>query len=133
MLMTQGALIDLLARHQPDTAAVETAAEQTSYKQLLDLTRAIREQVMRNPAGAGPVVVADDPGAGACAAIAAAQALGRAYVPLSASHPAARIQQILAAAEPAVIVQSDWTANRLADVLPGHYPLLTISRELGSL
>lgn len=128
-----GALIDMLARHQPDDTAVETGEGQTSYKQLLDLSRAIREQITRSPVGPGPVVVADDPGAGACATIAAAQALGRAYIPLSASHPATRIQQILAAAEPAVIVQSDWTANRLADVLPGRYPLLTISPRPGSL
>src|SRR5215469_10156799 len=123
----------MLARHQPDDTAVETAERRTSYRQLLDLARALREQITRSPVGSGPVVVADDPGAGACATIAAAQALGRAYIPVSASHPATRIQQILAAAEPALIVQSDWTANRLADVLPGRYPLLTISRQLGNL
>jgi D-alanine--poly(phosphoribitol) ligase subunit 1 len=128
-----GALIEVLARHQSDDTAVETGERQTSYRQLLDLTRAIREQIARSRVGSGPVVVADDPGAGACATIAAAQALGRAYIPLSASHPAARIQQILAAAEPAVIVQSDSTANRLADVLPDRYPLLTISRQIGNL
>jgi D-alanine--poly(phosphoribitol) ligase subunit 1 len=127
------ALIDMLTRHQPDDTAVETRERQTSYKQLLDLTRAIREKIERSAVGSGPVVVADDPGAGTCATIATAQALGRAYVPLSASHPATRIQQILAAVEPAVIVQSEGTANRLADVLPGHYPLLTISRQLGNL
>ena len=131
--MMSGALIDMFARHQPDDTAVETGEQQTSYEQLLNLTRAIREQIERSSVGPGPVVVADDPGAGACATIAAAQALGRAYVPLSASHPAARIQQILAAVEPALIVQSDWTANHLADVLPDHYPLLTISRQLSNL
>jgi D-alanine--poly(phosphoribitol) ligase subunit 1 len=128
-----GTLIDMLARHQPDGTAVETEEQQASYKQLLDLACAIREQITRSPVGSGPVVVADDPGAGACATIAAAQALGRPYIPLSASHPAARIQQILTAVEPALIVQSDWTANRLADVLPARYPLLTISRQLGNL
>jgi D-alanine--poly(phosphoribitol) ligase subunit 1 len=128
-----GALIDVLASQQPNNTAVETGERQTSYKQLFDLTRAIREMIERSPVGSGPVVVADDPGAGACATIAAAQALGRAYVPLSVSHPATRIQQILAAVEPALIVQSDWTANRLADVLPGRYPLLTISQRLGNL
>ncbi len=128
-----GALIDMLVRHQPDDTAVETGEQQTSYKQLMDLTRAIREQITRNPIGSGPVVVADDPGAGACATIAAAQALGRAYIPLSASHPATRIEQILAATEPAVIVQSDRTANRLAGVLPDRYPVLTISRQLSNL
>ena len=133
MLVTWGALIDSLARHQPDDTAVETGDQQTSYKQLLDLTRAIREQITRSPVGSGPIVVADDPGASACATIAAAQALGRAYVPLSASHPATRIQQILAAVEPALIVQSDRTATRMADALSGGYPLLRISRELGNL
>jgi len=133
MLVTRGALIDLLARHRPDDTAVETGGQQTFYKQLLDLTRAIREQITRSPAGPGPVVVADDPGAGACAAIAAAQSLGRAYIPLSANHPATRIQQILAAVEPALIVQSDQTAARMADALSGRYPLLTISRQLGNL
>ena len=133
MLVTRGALIDLLARHRPDDTAVETGEQQTFYKQLLDLTRAIREQITRSPAGPGPVVVADDPGAGACAAIAAAQSLGRAYIPLSANHPATRIQQILAAVEPALIVQSDQTAARMADALSGSYPLLTISRQLGNL
>ena len=128
-----GALIDMLVRHQPDDTAVETGEQQTSYKQLIDLTCAIREQITRNPIGSGPVVVADDPGAGACATIAAAQALGRAYIPLSASHPATRIEQILAATEPAVIVQSDRTANRLAGVLPDRYPVLTISRQLSNL
>jgi len=132
-LVTSGALIDVLAQHQPGDTAVETGEQRTSYKQLLDLARAIREQITRSPVGPGPVVVADDPGAGACATIAATQALGRAYVPLSASHPAARIQQILAAAEPALIVQSDRTATRLADVLPDRYPLLTISRQMGNL
>src|SRR5215470_12706915 len=127
-----GSLIDSLARHQPDATAVETG-EQTSYRQLLDLTRAIREQITQSPVGPGPIVIADDPGAVACATIAAAQALGRAYVPLSASHPATRIQQILAATEPAVIVQSDRTADRLAGVLPGRYPVLTISRQLSNL
>ncbi len=133
MLVTWGALTDVLAGHRPDDTAVETGEQQTSYKQLLDLTCAIREQIARSPVGSGPIVVADDPGAGACATIAAAQALGRAYVPLSASHPATRIQQILAAVEPALIVQSDRTATRMADVLSGGYPLLTISRELGNL
>ena len=133
MLVTWGALIDSLARHQPDDTAVETGEQQTSYRQLLDLTCAIREQITRSPVGPGPIVIADDPGAGACATIAAAQALGRAYVPLSASHPATRIQQILAAVEPAVIVQSDRTAARMADALSGRYPLLTISRQLGNL
>jgi D-alanine--poly(phosphoribitol) ligase subunit 1 len=128
-----GALIDMLARHQPDDTAVESGERQTSYKQLLDLARAIQEQITQSPVGSGPVVIADDPGAAACATIAAAQALGRAYVPLSSSHPATRIQQILAAVEPALIVQSDGTAARMADVLPGHYPLLTISRQLGNL
>jgi amino acid adenylation domain-containing protein len=128
-----GTLIDMLARHKPDDTAVEAEEQQTSYKQLLDLTRAIREQIGRSPVGPGPVVVADDPGTGACATIAAAQALGRAYIPLSAGHPATRIQHILAATEPALIVQSDRTANRLADVLSGRYPVLTISRQLSSV
>lgn len=131
--MMSDSLIDVLAHHQPEDTAVETGERQTSYKQLLSLTRAIREQIERSPWGSGPIVVADGPGAGACATIAAAQALGRAYVPLSASHPAPRIRQILSAVEPAVIVQSDWTANRLADVLPDHYPLLTISGQLSNL
>jgi len=133
MLVTRGALIDLLALRRPDDTAVETGEQRTSYKQLLDLTHAIREQITRSPAGPGPIVIADDPGAGACATIAAAQALGRAYVPLSASHPATRIQQILAAVEPALIVQSDRTATRMAEVLSGRYPLLTISRQLDNL
>src|SRR6185437_17002542 len=115
--MTPSTLTDVLARHRPDDTAVETGEQRTSYKQLLDLTRAIREQIMRSPAGAGPIVIADDPGAGPCATIAAAQSLGRAYVPLSASHPAKRIQQILAAVKPALIVQSDRTATRMADAL----------------
>lgn len=127
------ALIDLLARHRPNEPAVETGGQRTSYRQLLNLTRAIREQIEQSPAIAGPIVIADDPGAGACAAIAAAQALGRAYVPLSASHPAARIRQILAAVEPALIVQSDRTAARMADALSGRFPLLTISRHLDNL
>ena len=104
-----------------------------SYKQLLDLTRAIQEQITRSSAGVGPIVIADDPGAGACAIIAAAEALGRAYVPLSASHPATRIQQIIAAVEPALIIQSDRTATPMAEALSGRYPLLTISRELDNL
>jgi D-alanine--poly(phosphoribitol) ligase subunit 1 len=133
MHMTSGALIDMLARHRPGDTAVETAERRTSYQQLLGLALAIREQITRSPIGPGPVVIADDPGAGACAAIAAAQALGRAYVPLSASHPASRIQQVLTAAEPALIVQSDQTAAHLADILPDRCPLLTISRELGNL
>ncbi len=128
----QSALIDSLARHQPDDTAVEAGEQRTSYGQLLDLACAIREQFTRSPLGQGPIVIADDPGAGACATIAAAQALGRAYVPLSASHPATRIQQMLAAVEPAVIVQSDRTATRMAD-LSGLYPLLTISRQLDKL
>ncbi len=77
MLVTRGALIDLLALRRPDDTAVETGEQRTSYKQLLDLTHAIREQITRSPAGPGPIVIADDPGAGACATIAAAQALGR--------------------------------------------------------
>jgi amino acid adenylation domain-containing protein len=44
-----------------------------------------------------------------------------------------RIQQILAAVEPALIVQSDETAIRMAEALSGPYPLLTISRQLGNL
>src|SRR5215472_15777637 len=117
MLVMPESLIDMFARHQPEDTAVEAGEQQTSYKQLLSCTRAIREQIERSPVGSGPVVVLDGPGACACATIAAAQALGRAYVPLSASHPASRIQQILAAVEPAVIVQSDWTADQLAGVL----------------
>jgi D-alanine--poly(phosphoribitol) ligase subunit 1 len=127
------ALIDLLASHQPDDTAVEKGEQRTTYKQLLDLSRAIREQITRSPLGSGPIVIADEPGAGACATIAAAQALGRAYIPLSASHPATRIQQIVAAVEPALIVQSDRTASRMADVLSDRYPLLSISRQLGNL
>ena len=133
MLVTWSALIDVLARHQPGDTAVEMGEQRTSYKQLLGLARAIREQITRSPFGSGPIVIADDPGAGACATIAAAQALGRAYVPLSANYPATRIQQILAAVEPALIVQSDRTATRMADILPGRYPLLTISHQLGNL
>jgi len=68
-----------------------------------------------------------------CATIAAAQALSRAYIPLSTSHPATRIQQILAAVEPALIVQSDRTATRMANALSDHYPLLTISPQLDNL
>ena len=131
--MTRGALIDVLARHRPQNKAVEMGEQLTSYQELLDLTRAIREQITRSAIGPGPVVVADDPGAGACATIAAAQALGRAYVPLSANHPATRIQQILAAVEPALIVQSDRTATRMAEALAGRYPLLTISSQLDNL
>lgn len=131
--MTRGALIDLLASHQPDDMAVEKGEQRTTYKQLLDLSRAIREQITRSPVGSGPIVIADEPGAGACATIAAAQALGRAYIPLSVSHPAIRIQQILTAVEPALIVQSDQTARRAADVLSDRYPLLKISRELNNL
>ena len=133
MLVTRGALIDVLARHRQGDTAVETGERRTSYEQLLALARAIQEQITRSPVGEGPVVIADDPGVGACAAIAAAQALGRAYVPLSAGHPATRIQQILAAVEPALIVQSDRTATRMADGLAGRYPLLTISGQLGNL
>jgi D-alanine--poly(phosphoribitol) ligase subunit 1 len=127
------ALIDLLASHQPDDTAVEKGEQRTTYKQLLDLSRAIREQITRSPVGSGPIVIADEPGAAACATIAAAQALGRAYVPLSPSHPATRIQQIVAAVEPALIVQSDRTASRMADVLSDRYPILSISRQLGNL
>jgi D-alanine--poly(phosphoribitol) ligase subunit 1 len=126
-------LINMLAQHRPSDTAVETGEQQTSYKQILDLTLAIREQITRSPVGSGPIVIADDPGAGACATIAAAQALGRAYVPLSANHPAARIQQILDAVQPALIVQSDQTADRMAGILTGCYPLLTISRQLANL
>ena len=133
MLVTWGALIDMLARHRPDNTAVETGEQQTSYKQLLDLSCAIREQIVRSPVRSGPIVIADDPGAGACATIAAAQALGRAYVPVSAGHPATRIQQILDAVEPALIVQSDQTATRMAEVLPDRYPLLTMSHKLDNL
>jgi D-alanine--poly(phosphoribitol) ligase subunit 1 len=131
--MTSGALIDLLAKHRPHDTAVETGEQQTSYKQLLNLTCAIREQITSSPIGSGPIVISDNPGAGACAIIAAAQALGRAYVPLSPSHPAMRIQQILAAVEPALIVQSERTAARMSDALSGRYPLLTISRQLDNL
>src|SRR5262249_7802088 len=127
------ALIDMLAQHRPDDTAVEAKEQRTSYEQLLDLTRAIQEQIARSPVGPGPIVIADDPGAGACATIAAAQALSRAYIPLSASHPAERIQQILAAAEPALIVQSDRTASRMANALSGRYSLLTISSQLDNL
>lgn len=133
MLVTRDALIDALARHRPGDTAVETGGHRTSYKQLLDLSRAIGQQITRSPVGPGPIVIADDPGAGACATIAAAQTLGRAYVPVSASHPAARIQQILAAVEPALIVQSDRTATRMTSALSGRYPLLTISRQLDNL
>jgi D-alanine--poly(phosphoribitol) ligase subunit 1 len=133
MLMMPGTLIDMLARHRPSDTAVETGERRTSYRQLFGLARAIRDQIAQGPAGPGPIVVADDPGAGACAAIAAAQSLGRAYVPLSADHPAGRIQQILDAAQPALVVQSDRTAARLADIVPGRYPLLTISRELATV
>src|SRR5215472_4501879 len=133
MFVTSGALIDLFARHRPDDTAVEIGEQRTSYKQLLDLSCAIRGHILRSPVRSGPIVIADDPGAGACATIAAAQALGRAYVPLSADHPATRIQQILAAVEPALIVQSDQTATRLAEVLPFRYPLLTLSRQLDNL
>src|ERR1700745_4423794 len=133
MLVPSAALIDSLARHQPDDIAVETGEQQTSYRQLLDLARAIREQIRRSSVGPGPIAIADDPGASACATIAAARALGRAYIPLSTSHPATRIRQILAAAEPALIVQSDRTASRMTDVLPARYPLLTISRQLRNL
>ena len=125
-----GTLINMLARHRPSDTAVETGERQTSYKQLLNLALAIREQIARSSVGPGPIVIADDPGAGACATIAAAQALGRAYVPLSVSHPAARIQQILDAAQPALIVQSDRTAAHMADILPGGCPVLTISCQL---
>lgn len=128
-----GTLIDMLARHRANDTAVETGEQKTSYKQLLDLALAIREQITRSSAGPGPIVIADHPGAVACAAIAAAQALGRAYVPLSASHPATRIQQILDAVSPALIVQSDRTAARMAGILPGRYPLLTISGEPANL
>jgi amino acid adenylation domain-containing protein len=128
-----GTLIDMLARHRPSDAAVETGEQRTSYQQLLGLARAIRDQIAQSRVGPGPIVVADDPGPGACATIAAAQSLGRAYVPLSAGHPAGRIQQILDAAGPALIVQSDRTAAPLADILPDRYPLLTISRELANL
>ena len=110
MLVTRGALIDLLPRHQLSDTAAETGKQQTSSKQLLGLTRAIREQLMRSPVGPGPIVIVDDPGAGACATIAAAQSLGRGHVPLSANHPATRIQQIFTAVESALIVQSDHKA-----------------------
>jgi amino acid adenylation domain-containing protein len=126
-------LIDNLARHRPSDTAVEAGEQQTSYKQLLDLALAIREQITQSPVGPGPIVIADDPGAGACATIAAARALGRAYVPLSPGHPATRIRQILEAAPPALIVQSDQTAARIADSVQGRYPLLTISRQLLNL
>jgi hypothetical protein len=39
MLVTSAALIDSLARHQPDDIAVETGEQQTSYRQLLDFAR----------------------------------------------------------------------------------------------
>ncbi len=133
MLVTESALIDSLARHQPGDTAVETGEQRTSYGRLLEFARAIREQITRSPVGQGPIVIADDPGAGACATIAAAQALGRAYVPLSASYPATRTRQILATVEPALIVQSERTATRMADALSGIYPLLTISRHLDKL
>jgi D-alanine--poly(phosphoribitol) ligase subunit 1 len=131
--VTRGALIDLLASHRPDDMAVEKGEQRTSYRQLLELSRAIREQITRSPVGPGPVVIADEPGAGACAAIVAAQALGRGYVPVSVSHPAARIRQILAAVEPALIVQTDRTATRMTGALSGRHPLLTISGQPGNL
>jgi hypothetical protein len=50
---------------------------------------------MRSPVRPGPIVIADDPGSAVCAPSAAAQAIGRAHLPLSSSHPATRIKQIL--------------------------------------
>jgi len=50
---------------------------------------------MRSPVGPGAIVIVDDPGAVAGAPSAAARALRRAYIPLSFSHPAIRIKQIL--------------------------------------
>ena len=49
-----GSLIDMFARHQPEDTAVEAGEQQTSYKQLLGLTRAIREQIRAKPCRVGP-------------------------------------------------------------------------------
>jgi hypothetical protein len=69
-------LIDMFARHRPDDTAVETTEQQTPYGQLLDLTRAMLEQITRSPVGPGPIVIADDPGAGACATMDPASGAG---------------------------------------------------------
>ena len=132
MLVTRGALIDLLARH-PLSDAAAMGKRQTSCKRLLGLTRAIREQTMRSPLGPRPIVTADDPGAGPCATIAAAQAPGREHFPLSANHLATRIQQIFTAVEPMLIVQSDQTASRMAEILAGRHLLLKVSRQVSNL
>jgi hypothetical protein len=129
MLVTRGALTDLLARHPlSDTAAM--GKRKTSYQQLLGLTRAIWEQIMRSPVGPAPTVIAADPGADAT--IATAQFLGREYFPLSANHPVTRIQQIFAAVEPTLIVQSYQAASRLAGILTGRLLSLRISRQLAT-
>jgi hypothetical protein len=133
MLVTRSALIDLLARHPLSDTAAETGKQRTSYKRLLGRTRAIREQIMRTPLGPRPIVIADDPGAGPCATIAAAQSPSREHFPLSANHPAARIQQIFTAVESMLIVQSNQTASRAADILTRRHLLLKVSRQLSDL
>lgn len=120
-------LLAAMASHPASAPAVEEAGGQVRYGELVDLARVIRDATAECGTGAGCVAIVDDPGPAACASIAAAHALGRAYVPLSPGHPATRVRHVIAAVDPALIIVSDRVAARAAGILPDAYPVLKVS------
>lgn len=120
-------LLTAIAGHPAGAPAIEESGGQFSFGELLRLACAIRDEVAACCPAAGCVAVVDDPGSAACASIAAAHALGRAYVPLSPDYSGSRVKQVVAAVEPALIIVSDRVAPRVAHLLPPFHPVLKVS------
>ncbi|MGW3690017.1 amino acid adenylation domain-containing protein [Streptomyces sp. NPDC005125] len=101
-------LIRAQAHRSPDAVAVESAAEQLTYAQLVGQASALAHRLFEAGVRPGePVAVAMPRGVDLVAALLGVQLAGAAYVPLDPEHPADRLNFILRDAGARVLLTAD--------------------------
>ena len=85
------------ALHRPQHAALEWDGQAYSYRQLDTLSEALAQELVQRGVGSGDVVAVCLPrGAAMVASLLAVLKAGAAYLPMDPSHPAARLEYMLA-------------------------------------
>lgn len=104
-----------LAEHQPDAPALAQGNECLSYQQLWQHSQLVAAALQRDGISAGAVVaLCLQRSVPLLVTVLALQRLGAVYLPLDPAYPDARLQQIVADAEPALILTEPAQAERFA-------------------
>ncbi|HTD76171.1 MAG TPA: condensation domain-containing protein, partial [Chloroflexota bacterium] len=113
------------AEKQPDAVAVIDGTREVTYRELMAAARSIAQQLQKMGVGPEQVVgVAMERSWEMVATLLGVMTAGGAYLPLDASHPKARLAQVLTDSRASVVI----TRAELAERLPWDGPTLLLER-----